>query len=168
MTLQGPNPPSPLPGLPLPRGGGGARRRRRSLLYGRSVAMYGASPLGAEGSLKRGGVMAGQGGEPVELSLVDKGVRSLLEVSLSSDLHTLNMHCNRIARIEGLGHLRNLQHLDLSSNQIRRMEGLSALESLRSLNLSCNLITAVEGLEKLFNLTTLNLSYNRIHNLSGK
>ncbi|XP_052559182.1 leucine-rich repeat and coiled-coil domain-containing protein 1 isoform X3 [Tympanuchus pallidicinctus] len=111
--------------------------------------------------------MAGQGGEPGELSLVDKGVRSLLEVSLSSDLHTLNMHCNRIARIEGLGHLRNLQHLDLSSNQIRRMEGLSALESLRSLNLSCNLITAVEGLEKLFNLTTLNLSYNRIHDLSG-
>ncbi|POI28401.1 hypothetical protein CIB84_007849, partial [Bambusicola thoracicus] len=111
--------------------------------------------------------MAGQGGEPEELSLVDKGVRSLLEVSLSSDLHTLNMHCNRIARIEGLGHLRNLQHLDLSSNQIRRMEGLNALESLSSLNLSCNLITAVEGLEKLFNLTTLNLSYNRIHDLSG-
>uniref|UniRef100_A0A669P763 Leucine-rich repeat and coiled-coil domain-containing protein 1 n=1 Tax=Phasianus colchicus TaxID=9054 RepID=A0A669P763_PHACC len=111
--------------------------------------------------------MAGQGGEPGELSLVDKGVRSLLEVSLSSDLHTLNMHCNRIARIEGLGHLRNLQHLDLSSNQIRRMEGLSALENLHSLNLSCNLITAVEGLEKLFNLTTLNLSYNRIHDLSG-
>lgn len=76
--------------------------------------------------------------------------RSLLEVSLSSDLHTLNMHCNRVARIEGLGHLRNLQHLDLSSNQIRRMEGLNALESLRSLNLSCNLITAVEGLQCLF------------------
>ncbi|XP_040521089.1 leucine-rich repeat and coiled-coil domain-containing protein 1 isoform X2 [Gallus gallus] len=111
--------------------------------------------------------MAGQGGEPEELSLVDKGVRSLLEVSLSSDLHTLNMHCNRVARIEGLGHLRNLQHLDLSSNQIRRMEGLNALESLRSLNLSCNLITAVEGLEKLFNLTTLNLSHNHIHDLSG-
>ncbi|XP_065607919.1 leucine-rich repeat and coiled-coil domain-containing protein 1 isoform X2 [Cyrtonyx montezumae] len=112
--------------------------------------------------------MAGQGGGgPGELTLVDKGVRSLLDVSLSSDLHTLNMHCNRIARIEGLGHLRNLQRLDLSSNQIRRMEGLSALENLRSLNLSCNLITAVEGLEKLFNLTTLNLSYNHIHDLSG-
>ncbi|NXK53841.1 LRCC1 protein, partial [Chauna torquata] len=94
-------------------------------------------------------------------------LRSLLEVSLSSDLHTLNVHCNRIARIEGLGHLRVLQHLDLSSNQIRRIEGLSSLENLRTLNLSCNLITKVEGLEKLFNLTTLNLSYNRIHDLSG-
>ncbi|NWT02997.1 LRCC1 protein, partial [Mionectes macconnelli] len=93
--------------------------------------------------------------------------RSLLDVSLSSDLHTLNAHCNRIARIEGLGHLRNLQHLDLSSNQIRRIEGLGSLANLRTLSLSCNLITKVEGLEKLFNLTVLNLSYNRIHDLSG-
>ncbi|NXX83107.1 LRCC1 protein, partial [Urocolius indicus] len=92
---------------------------------------------------------------------------SLLDVSLSSDLRTLNGHCNRIARIEGLSHLRNLQHLDLSSNQIRRMEGLSSLANLRTLSLSCNLITKVEGLEKLFNLTILNLSYNHIHDLSG-
>ncbi|XP_008936339.1 PREDICTED: leucine-rich repeat and coiled-coil domain-containing protein 1-like, partial [Merops nubicus] len=94
-------------------------------------------------------------------------VPSLLEVSLSAELRTLNLHCNRIARIEGLGHLRNLQHLDLSSNQIRRIEGLSSLGNLRTLSLSCNLITKVEGLEKLFNLTILNLSYNRIHDLSG-
>ncbi|NXT93613.1 LRCC1 protein, partial [Anhinga rufa] len=92
---------------------------------------------------------------------------SLLEVSLSPDLRTLNAHCNRIARIEGLGRLRSLRHLDLSSNQIRRIEGLGSLANLRTLSLSCNLITKVEGLEKLFNLTTLNLSYNRIHDLSG-
>ncbi|NWV78658.1 LRCC1 protein, partial [Dasyornis broadbenti] len=104
---------------------------------------------------------------PGELSLMDKGVKSLLDVSLSSDLHTLNAHCNLIAGIQGLGHLRNLQHLDLSSNQIRRIEGLSSLANLRTLSLSCNLLTKVEGLEKLFNLTMLNLSYNRIHDLSG-
>ncbi|NXJ71440.1 LRCC1 protein, partial [Rostratula benghalensis] len=92
---------------------------------------------------------------------------SLLEFYLSSDLHTLNLHCNRIARIEGLCHLRNLQHLDLSSNQIRRIEGLSSLVNLRTLRLSCNLITKVEGLEKLFNLAILNLSYNHIRDLSG-
>ncbi|XP_071410357.1 leucine-rich repeat and coiled-coil domain-containing protein 1 isoform X2 [Pithys albifrons albifrons] len=86
--------------------------------------------------------MAGVGGE---LSLMDRGVQ----------------------RIEGLGHLRNLQHLDLSANQIRRIEGLSALANLRTLSLACNLITKVEGLEKLFNLTVLNLAYNRIHDLSG-
>ncbi|XP_039551537.1 leucine-rich repeat and coiled-coil domain-containing protein 1 [Passer montanus] len=109
----------------------------------------------------------GMAGIPGELSLMDKGVKSLRDVSLSSDLHTLNAHCNLIARIQGLDHLRNLQHLDLSSNQIRRIEGLGSLARLRTLSLSCNLLTKVEGLEKLFNLTMLNLSYNRIHDLSG-
>ncbi|NWI47027.1 LRCC1 protein, partial [Picathartes gymnocephalus] len=98
---------------------------------------------------------------------VGASLRSLRDVSLSSDLHTLNAHSNLIARIQGLDHLRNLQHLDLSSNQIRRIEGLSSLAKLRTLSLSCNLLTKVEGLEKLFNLTVLNLSYNRIHDLSG-
>ncbi|NWR11206.1 LRCC1 protein, partial [Paradoxornis webbianus] len=109
----------------------------------------------------------GMAGIPGELSLMDKGVKSLRDVSLSSDLHTLNAHCNLIARIQGLDHLRNLQHLDLSSNQIRRIEGLGSLAKLRTLSLSCNLLTKVEGLEKLFNLTLLNLSYNHIHDLSG-
>ncbi|XP_064298554.1 leucine-rich repeat and coiled-coil domain-containing protein 1 isoform X2 [Phalacrocorax carbo] len=111
--------------------------------------------------------MSGASAIPGELSLMDEGVSSLVEVFLSPDLRALNAHCNRIARIEGLDHLWNLRHLDLSSNQIRRIEGLSSLANLRTLSLSCNLITKVEGLEKLFNLTTLNLSYNRIHDLSG-
>ncbi|XP_042321456.1 leucine-rich repeat and coiled-coil domain-containing protein 1 isoform X2 [Sceloporus undulatus] len=102
-----------------------------------------------------------------ELSLMDKGIRSLTELSLSSKLHTLNLHCNKISRIERLDHLLNLQHLDLSSNHIRCIEGLSSLANLHTLNLACNLITKVEGLEKLFNLTKLNLSYNRIHDLTG-
>ncbi|NXU38429.1 LRCC1 protein, partial [Drymodes brunneopygia] len=98
---------------------------------------------------------------------VGASLHSLRDVSLSSDLHTLNAHSNLIARIQGLDHLRDLQHLDLSSNQIRRIEGLGSLAKLRTLSLSCNLLTKVEGLEKLFNLTVLNLSYNRIHDLSG-
>ncbi|NXD21945.1 LRCC1 protein, partial [Spelaeornis formosus] len=110
----------------------------------------------------------GRGGRGAELPLTaGASLRSLRDVSLSSDLHTLNAHCNLIARIQGLDHLRNLQHLDLSSNQIRRIEGLGSLAKLRSLSLSCNLLTKVEGLEKLFNLTMLNLSYNRINDLSG-
>ncbi|NXG22077.1 LRCC1 protein, partial [Grallaria varia] len=109
----------------------------------------------------------GMAGVRGELSLMDKGLKSLLHVPLPPDLHTLSAHSNRITRIEGLGHLRNLQHLDLSANQIRRIEGLGSLANLRTLSLSCNLITKVEGLENLFNLTVLNLSYNRIHDLSG-
>uniref|UniRef100_A0A8C3SAY0 Leucine-rich repeat and coiled-coil domain-containing protein 1 n=1 Tax=Chelydra serpentina TaxID=8475 RepID=A0A8C3SAY0_CHESE len=91
----------------------------------------------------------------------------LLEITLTSELHTINLHCNQISKIEGLGHIWNLQHLDLSSNLINQIEGLSTLTNLRTLNLSCNLITKVEGLEKLHNLTKLNLSYNRIHDLTG-
>ncbi|NXU98470.1 LRCC1 protein, partial [Cettia cetti] len=107
-----------------------------------------------------------RGGRAARLT-VCASLRSLRDVSLSSDLHTLNAHCNLIDRIQGLDHLRNLQHLDLSSNQIRRIEGLGSLVNLHTLSLSCNLLTKVEGLEKLFNLTMLNLSYNRIHDLSG-
>ncbi|XP_061458314.1 leucine-rich repeat and coiled-coil domain-containing protein 1 isoform X2 [Rhineura floridana] len=92
---------------------------------------------------------------------------SLAEIPLSSELHTLNLHCNQISRIESLDHMLNLQHLDLSSNRIHWIEGLSSLANLCTLNLACNLITKVEGLEKLFNLTKLNLSYNRIHDLTG-
>ncbi|NXP87560.1 LRCC1 protein, partial [Passerina amoena] len=109
----------------------------------------------------------GRGAGPSCRLTVGSSLRSLRDVSLSSELHTLNAHCNLIARIQGLDHLRNLQHLDLSSNQIRRIEGLGSLAKLRTLSLSCNLLTKVEGLEKLFNLTMLNLSYNRIHDLSG-
>uniref|UniRef100_A0A8C0GWX6 Leucine-rich repeat and coiled-coil domain-containing protein 1 n=1 Tax=Chelonoidis abingdonii TaxID=106734 RepID=A0A8C0GWX6_CHEAB len=97
----------------------------------------------------------------------ERELSHLLEITLSSELHTINLHCNQISKIEGLGHIQSLRHLDLSSNQINQIEGLSTLTNLRTLNLSCNLITKVEGLEKLHNLTKLNLSYNHIHDLSG-
>ncbi|KYO48342.1 leucine-rich repeat and coiled-coil domain-containing protein 1 isoform X1 [Alligator mississippiensis] len=108
-------------------------------------------------------------GVPVRFTAARRSDRhsSLLELSLNSELHTINLHCNQISKIEGLGCLWNLQYLDLSSNQISKIEGLSALTNLRTLNLSCNLITKVEGLDKLFNLTKLNLSYNRIRDLGG-
>ncbi|XP_072426412.1 leucine-rich repeat and coiled-coil domain-containing protein 1 [Chiloscyllium punctatum] len=102
-----------------------------------------------------------------ELCLIDKTITSLLEVPLSLMIRTLNLHCNQITRIEGLGQLRQLQHLDLSSNQITRIEGLDSLVALRTLNLTCNFITKVEGLKELTNLTRLNLSYNHIADLSG-
>ncbi|XP_030071942.1 leucine-rich repeat and coiled-coil domain-containing protein 1 [Microcaecilia unicolor] len=111
--------------------------------------------------------MAGGDSSVRELSLMDKNITSLLQVSLSCYLHTLNLHFNSISKIEGLGHLQNLRHLDLSSNRIKRIEGLTTLTNLHNLNLSCNLLTKVEGLQKLVNLTKLNLSYNRIYDLSG-
>uniref|UniRef100_UPI003AABFE1F leucine-rich repeat and coiled-coil domain-containing protein 1 n=1 Tax=Centroberyx gerrardi TaxID=166262 RepID=UPI003AABFE1F len=102
-----------------------------------------------------------------ELSLIDKNITSLLEVPLRPTVTSLNLHCNRIPRIEGLTSAWHLRHLDLSSNCISQIEALSSLASLRTLNLSCNLITKVEGLNGLVNLTRLNLSYNQINSLTG-
>ncbi|XP_023351719.2 leucine-rich repeat and coiled-coil domain-containing protein 1 isoform X1 [Sarcophilus harrisii] len=120
-----------------------------------------------EAAARAGAAGAGGGGYSGELCLMDKAIGSLLEVSLSSKLHTINLHCNNISKIEGLSHVLNLRHLDLSSNQISQIEGLNTLTNLCTLNLACNFITKVEGLEKLLNLTRLNLSYNHIHDLQG-
>lgn len=102
-----------------------------------------------------------------ELSLIDKKIKSLLEVPLIPTITSLNLHCNSIPRIEGLTNAWHLRHLDLSSNCISHIEGLTSLTLLRTLNLSCNLITKVEGLNGLVSLTRLNLSYNQINNLTG-
>ncbi|XP_064202359.1 leucine-rich repeat and coiled-coil domain-containing protein 1 [Anguilla rostrata] len=102
-----------------------------------------------------------------ELCLIDKNIKSLFEVPLSVNVRSLNLHCNRISKIEGLTTTWQLRHLDLSSNQIARIEGLDSLSSLRTLNLSCNLITKIEGLTGLVNLIRLNLSYNQISDLTG-
>ncbi|KAJ8336841.1 hypothetical protein SKAU_G00380610 [Synaphobranchus kaupii] len=102
-----------------------------------------------------------------ELCLIDKNIKSLLEVPLSVNVRSLNLHCNRIYKIEGLTTIWHLRHLDLSSNQISRIEGLDSLSTLRTLNLSCNAITKIEGLIGLVNLIRLNLSYNQISDLTG-
>ncbi|KAG1969766.1 leucine-rich repeat and coiled-coil domain-containing protein 1 [Pimephales promelas] len=102
-----------------------------------------------------------------ELCLIDKDISSLLEVHLNPSISSLNLHCNRLTKIEGLMTAWYIRHLDLSSNHICRIEGLSSLSSLRTLNLSCNLISKVEGLNGLTNLTRLNLAYNQINDLTG-
>ncbi|KAM9790530.1 leucine-rich repeat and coiled-coil domain-containing protein 1 isoform 3-T3 [Syngnathus typhle] len=105
--------------------------------------------------------------EEKEISLIDKSITSLLEVPLRPTITSLNLHCNRIPRIEGLASALLLRHLDLSSNCIAVIEGLASLTALRTLNLSCNAITKVEGLKGLVNLTRLDLSFNQINDLSG-
>ncbi|XP_077086567.1 leucine-rich repeat and coiled-coil domain-containing protein 1 [Siphateles boraxobius] len=102
-----------------------------------------------------------------ELCLIDKDISSLLEVHLNPSISSLNLHCNRLTKIEGLRTAWYIRHLDLSSNHICRIEGLASLSSLRTLNLSCNSISKVEGLNGLTNLTRLNLAYNQINDLTG-
>lgn len=127
------------------RDGGGAGRPRAARPHGGRRAEVRGAPWG--------GVAGPEGrGEAAAVPGLTAGAfpRSLLDVARGSEPQTLDASRRRIARIEGLGRLRGLQHLDLSANRIRRIEGLSALGSLRTLNLSGNLITKVEGRQCLF------------------
>lgn len=103
-----------------------------------------------------------------EISWIDSKITSIRQIDLHNvQLVSLNLHCNSITKIEGLGSLCYLKHLDLSSNQITRIEGLDGLTSLRTLNLSCNKIKVVEGMEMLKNLCKFDASYNFIDNIAG-
>ena len=86
---------------------------------------------------------------PSEVCLIDANVTSISKLNLRPSVISLNLHCNSLKSIEGLGNLRNLKHLDLSSNAIEAITGLEGLNFLKYLNLSCNRITVVEGLESL-------------------
>ena len=103
----------------------------------------------------------------IELCLIDVGLTSLKNLELSSGIINLNVHCNRIQKIENLFHLTTLKHLDLSSNDISKLSGLSACSSLQTLNLACNCIQKVEGIDGLRCLKKLNVSYNQINDISG-
>jgi leucine-rich repeat/coiled-coil domain-containing protein 1 len=105
--------------------------------------------------------------KPKEICWIDSKITSMKHLNLHFELVSLNLHCNNITRIEGLGTLCNLKHLDLSSNQIYRIEGLDGLTSLRTLNLSCNKLKVVEGMEALKSLCKFDASYNFIDNIAG-
>lgn len=105
--------------------------------------------------------------EEEELCLIDSGVNSLAEISVHRNVCSIDLHCNRIVRIENLLQAENVVYLDLSSNLIRKIEGLSALINLKTLNLSANQIQNVEGLRTLISLVHIDLSYNEIGNVEG-
>ncbi|KTF88457.1 hypothetical protein cypCar_00023850 [Cyprinus carpio] len=97
-----------------------------------------------------------------ELCLIAKDISSLLEVPLNPSISSLNLHCNRLTKIEGSTTAWHIRHLDLSSNHICHIEGLASLSSLHTLNLSCNLITKVEGLLYLHG-ADYKLKYLQLH-----
>lgn len=105
--------------------------------------------------------------EEEELCLIDSGVNSLAEICVHRNICSIDLHCNRIVRIENLLQAENVVYLDLSSNLIRKIEGLSALINLKTLNLSANQIQYVEGLRTLISLVHIDLSYNEIGNVEG-
>jgi len=102
-----------------------------------------------------------------EVCLIDAGIRSLKDLELLSTVIHLNVHCNRIQKINGIDNLKHLKHLDLSSNDIKQIEGLSQCTNLQTLNLSCNQIMKLERIDNLRSLKYLNVSFNYIDDISG-
>eukprot|EP00882_Tetradesmus_deserticola_P020142 GHRQ01021709.1.p1 GENE.GHRQ01021709.1~~GHRQ01021709.1.p1 ORF type:complete len:409 (+),score=143.19 GHRQ01021709.1:407-1633(+) len=86
----------------------------------------------------------------------------------SSSITSLNLHSNRITRIDAcISRLVNLTSLNLSSNSIRAIENLSGLLNLTSLNLASNSLCELQGLAGLTALRQLNASFNALTCIAG-
>ena len=86
-----------------------------------------------------------------------------LVINTNTKLDVLDLHSNRIIKIENLGHLKDLRVLNIANNQISKIENLKGLTSLTELNLRKNLITSIsEETRHVKNLIRLFLSNNHI------
>jgi hypothetical protein len=108
----------------------------------------------------------------IYVSHIGEGLQSAAEVpelhNNSSSITSLNLHSNRITRIDPcVSRLVNLTALNLSSNSIRVIECLSGLLHLTSLNLASNSLCELRGLAGLTALKQLNASYNAITCIAG-
>jgi hypothetical protein len=108
----------------------------------------------------------------IYVSHIGESLHSAAEVpelhNNSSSITSLNLHSNRITRIDAcVSRLVNLTALNLSSNSIRAIESLSGLLHLTSLNLASNSLCELHGLAGLTALRQLNASYNAITCIAG-
>lgn len=69
---------------------------------------------------------------------------------------------NRITKVTGLNHLKELRVLNLAGNNIREVTNLGGLRALTELNLRRNRLEVLEGLDELPSLQRLFLSNNNI------
>jgi leucine-rich repeat-containing protein 49 len=74
----------------------------------------------------------------------------------------LDLHSNKLTKIENISHLSELRVLNLANNLITHVEGLTGLVSLTEMNLRRNLIESVQGLNHCPRLQRIFLSNNRI------
>ncbi|KAJ3014017.1 Leucine-rich repeat-containing protein 9 [Thoreauomyces humboldtii] len=83
-------------------------------------------------------------------------------------LKVLYMHGNRISKIDGLEHLRNLTELVLDKNHIKGADATSftSLDKLRDLHIKENRIKSLANFDVLQGLQRLYMSNNRVHEIS--
>lgn len=78
------------------------------------------------------------------------------------NLDVLDLHENRLTKIENLNKLSNVRVLNLSNNQLEVIENLTGMKSLVELNLRKNKIHTINDLSQLNSLQKLYLSHNNI------
>lgn len=83
------------------------------------------------------------------------------------NLDVLDLHENRISKIENINKLQTLRVLNLSNNQIEVLENLSGMKSLVELNLRKNKISLISEMSGLNSLQKLYLSHNNISTLES-
>ena len=74
----------------------------------------------------------------------------------------LDLHSNKISRIENISHLTELRVLNLANNLIKVVDNLNGLISLTELNLRRNVIDQVTGLNHCPRLQRTFLSNNKL------
>jgi hypothetical protein len=110
---------------------------------------------------------------PRIVSEIDAGLGSIVQLPnyslFSSTVIDLNLHCNSLTSMEGIGALTLLVNLNLSSNLIEVMDAseLWTCSRLQRVDLACNRIAEIDGLSSLRQLEYMNLAYNRIRSLEG-
>lgn len=88
-------------------------------------------------------------------------------LDMLKNLDVLDLHENRISKIENLNRLHSLRVLNLSNNQIETLENLAGMKSLVELNLRKNRITQIDDLTGLNSLQKLFLSHNQLASLDS-
>ncbi|MFW9952885.1 MAG: leucine-rich repeat domain-containing protein, partial [Candidatus Thorarchaeota archaeon] len=104
----------------------------------------------------------------IYLNLHRNKIKRVDNLSNLKDLISLNLSENKLQNIECESYdgLNNLIELDLASNQIKKIEPFT-LENLTKLSLDRNLISEITNLNDLKNLEYLNLSHNHIERIQG-
>ena len=100
-------------------------------------------------------------------NLVPRETDGSPSVSSSHPIKEIYFAKNKVAAIEGLEGLVNVEILELGHNRIRKLENLDHFIKLRELWLGRNRIEVIEGLAGLIALERLSLQANRLTNMMG-
>ena len=108
-----------------------------------------------------------------QLSYIDSGIETWIQLSklvskdLYSKIESLNLHSNKLTKIEpNIKLFKSLKQLDLSSNNIEDLSGVEGAPTIIYLNVSANRLWTLNPI-MLSNLEYLNISFNNVESISN-